>query len=83
MPEARELQAQGLRAYILGKSCEAEKPSVCLHFLVKCISTVAASIEAQNESYIFWYQEVCFKKFLTALVSRLWHFECLSVEDFG
>ena len=61
MPEARGLQAQGLRACILGKSCKAEKLSVCLHFFGQAISTVAASIEVQNESYILWHQQVCLK----------------------
>ena len=38
---------------------------------------------AQNESYVFWHQQVCFEKLLTALVCRRRHFECASAEDFA
>ena len=34
---------------------------------------------ARNESQVFWHQQVCFKKFLTAAVRRLWRFERRSV----
>ena len=34
---------------------------------------------AQNESHVFWHQQVCFEKFLTAAVRRPRHFERRSV----
>ena len=55
---------------------KAEKPSVCLSvriFLAVWISAMAARNDvglARNDSYVFWRDEVYFKKFLSALVFR-------------
>jgi len=38
---------------------------------------------ARNESYVFRHQQVCFEKFLTALVRRPRRFECASADDFA
>ena len=53
-----------------------EKPSVCLSaiFLAALITLPSRHVStpglARNESHIFWHQQVCFKKFLTAAVRR-------------
>ena len=56
------------------------------NFCVTLISAMAARIDiklTQNESYVFWHQQVCFDKFLTSLVFRPQCFECASIEDFA
>ena len=64
---------------------KAEKQSVCLPFLVEWSLAMDAWIGvnlSQNESYIFWHQQICFDKFLISLVSRPWCIELPGAEIF-
>ena len=54
-------------------------------FFEETQGTVSRRIDsglARNESHVFWHQQVCFEKFLTAAVCRPRRFERRSVEDF-
>ena len=78
-----KLSSRAVSIYLLYKD---EKPSV---WSVRprrahnfAVSRHVDSGLARNESHVFWHQQVCYEKFLTAAVFLLWPYERCNVEDF-